>query len=198
MIKISDDKLRAIFDEHLSHLIDGDIIDESYFQSVVNDFEESLFTVARNEVFFDAVYTATNRAELNKLVKLLERIGKLEISPIIFTLLASGSLPSSKTRIPDDADLKLTGQLAKILKEAKLSERVTPVIKETIGQIKTGNSNIAAAMIADECKIVWTLLTHKDAPNYISEDDHGLLHFVQAIFDEVLGKDEASARTYFR
>ncbi len=195
----NENEFRAVVDTHLSRFIDGDIIDQDHYESVVSAFEDGILNAYRNGLFNKAMYNKNNRSSLTKLLSILKKIDELELNLTVLQLIESGTLPRN-VRIPTitDDDKRLVATLRNLLDESNAKERLEPFFNETIQQLKPGKSNVAAAMIVDECSEIWQLLSNQVPPKYISEYDHPFLQFVQAIFDEVLGFGAASARTYFK
>ena len=188
--------LWEIFERHLASYIDGEIIDSEFFDDVFEDFSDSTLNSHRNGHFFASTYNAENRKELSKLLKLLSKIQDFETKATVWDLMDSDILP--RPNAIDDEDRMLLKHVLELLNEPNLLSRLEPSIQETIEYLKIGKLNIAAKMLVEACVNAWTAITNKAPPTYISEYDHPFLKFTQDTLDYVLGKNNASARTYFK
>lgn len=194
-----DEKFRRLIDEHLSSFIDGGLIDQEFYNSVIDGFEDAILNAYRNKEFRTSIYNSENREALKKLLGIAKKLDSLELDLGVLSLIRSGVLPRNWPDIElSEDDVRLISLFMDLLREPNKEQRLEPVINATIDQLKVGKSNVVANLIVEECCAAWQILSNKPVPKYISEYEHPLLQFIQGVFDYVLGPEVASARTYFR
>lgn len=136
--------------------------------------------------------------QLRALLRILKSFDDAELDSSLIGAVATRIMLNSESEKGERAKQK---NILEIIYRLSRTAPIYPVLKDSIelkikeavsARKEAGNVDLAAKLVAQNCKVIWTILAGEDAPNTLrSEDDSIIYDFVRSIFGVVFKEEES-------